>query len=118
MFKSPIIPSSHGFGIWFNKKEKKEYYVTPLINCNLAFVQNINNKYKEVLLANEMSKFAKPSYSKIYRDYAHPIEERYGMFLVRFLNADFSDVLSSYTTFFCFLWDGTSKRIFKYCQKQ
>ena len=25
MFKSPIIPSSHGFGIWFNKKEKKEY---------------------------------------------------------------------------------------------
>ncbi len=102
MFKSPIIPSNHGFGIWFNKKEKKEYYVTPLINCNLAFVQNINNKYKEVLLANEMSKFAKPSYSKIYRDYAHPIEERYGMFLVRFLNADFSDVLSSYTTFFAF----------------
>lgn len=121
MFKSPVIPSSHGFGIWFNKKEKKEYYVTPLTNCNLAFVQNINNKYKEVLLANEMSKFAKSNYSINYRDYAHPLEERYGMFLIRFLNADFSDVLSSYTTFFAFYgtellkeYSNTAKKSYDY----
>ena len=29
MLKSPNIPSNYGFGIWFNKKEKREYYVTP-----------------------------------------------------------------------------------------
>lgn len=102
MYKNPIIPSNYGFGIWFNKKEKKEFYVTPLTNCNLKFVQNINNKYKEVLLANDMSKFAKSNYSVITRDYFHPLEERYGMFLIRFLNADFSDIVSSYKTFFAF----------------
>jgi len=47
MFKNPEIPTDSGFTIWFNKKEKKEFYVTPLMNCNLTFNKKINNTYKE-----------------------------------------------------------------------
>ena len=46
MFKTPEIPTDNGFTIWFNKKEKKEFYVTPLMDCNLTFNKKINNTYK------------------------------------------------------------------------
>ena len=46
MFKNPEIPTDSGFTIWFNKKEKKEFYVTPLMDCNLTFNKKINNPKK------------------------------------------------------------------------
>ena len=30
MFSKPNLPINSGFAIWFNKREKSEYYVTPL----------------------------------------------------------------------------------------
>ena len=102
MFKSPNIPSNFGFGIWFNKKEKREYYVTPLVDCQIKLAKNIHNKYREILLTSENPKFNKPNCEVIKDDYFNPFEERYGMFLIRFLNADFSDVIPAYKTFFAF----------------
>lgn len=102
MLKSPNIPSNYGFGIWFNKKEKREYYVTPLVNCQVKFYKNINFKYGELLLTTESPKFKKPVCDVIKNDYYSPMEERYGMFLIKFLNADFTDVFSAYKTFFAF----------------
>lgn len=102
MFKNPEIPTDSGFTIWFNKKEKKEFYVTPLMDCNLTFNKKINNTYKEILLEHTSYKFPNTKCSLVKRDYFHPLEEKYGMFLIRFLNADFSNSLTAYNTFFGF----------------
>lgn len=102
MVKSPNIPNNFGFGIWFNKKEKREYYVTPLVNCQIKVFKNINFKYGEILLTTENPKFKKPNCEVVQNDYYCPFEERYGMFLIRFLNADFTDVTTAYKTFFAF----------------
>ena len=77
MFKNPEIPTDSGFTIWFNKKEKKEFYVTPLMDCNLTFNKKINNTYKEILLEHTSYKFPNTKCSLVKRDYFHPLEEKY-----------------------------------------
>jgi len=60
-----------------NKKEKKEFYVTPLMNCNLTFNKKINNTYKEILLEHTSYKFPNTKCTLVKRDYFHPLEEKY-----------------------------------------
>ena len=45
MFNNQSLPSNSGFSIWFNKKDRKEYYTTSITNAKIKFANNINFKY-------------------------------------------------------------------------
>lgn len=99
MFSKPNLPINSGFAIWFNKREKSEYYVTPLYLYKIKKVKYIYNKFKTIKLMNIKSQ------SNINReivDYFTPYSERYGRFLINFLNADFSAPETAFKTFFAF----------------
>ena len=99
MYKKPNLPVDFGFGIWFNKKEKSEYYVTPLYFHRIKKVKYIYNNFDTIKLTNNIKR------SSIFRnntDYFNPYTERYGRFFINFLNADFSTYKTAYNTFFAF----------------
>ena len=96
---------NEGFYMWFNQQEKEEYYSTPLFlygvkreekekdetRLYLKLEKNIFGKRK-----NKYDNEIRKQPSTIYIHYAEP----FGMFLMRFLNADLSSYESAYTTFF------------------
>ena len=99
MYTKPKLPVDMGFSIWFNQKEKSEYYVTPLYFYKLKKMKYIYNNYDIIRLTDTVTA------SSIYRntiDYFKPYTERYGSFLINFLNANFSSHLSAYRTFLAF----------------
>ena len=98
------MPNNPGFSIWFTKNDRKEYYATIIINANIELLQNINFKNKEVLLVDDSSNYLSSTVHcyEIKRSLHLPLEERYGMFLIRFLNANFSDFVTAFKTFFAF----------------
>lgn len=104
MFNNQSLPGNSGFSIWFNKKDRKEYYTTSITNAKIKFANNINFKYKEILLLDDSTNFLKSNTlcNIVNRDFSIPLEERYGMFLIRFLNANFSDIVKAFRTFFAF----------------
>ena len=103
---------SEDFYIWFNIKEKEEYYSTPLYLYNVlrkdTDKENDEEKKRDetrvyLKLEKDISKtklnrkkeiIKHPS--TIYIHYAESI----GMLLINFLNADFSSFASAYNTFF------------------
>ena len=99
MYAKPKLPIDSGFGIWFNKKEKSEYYVTPLYFHRIKKIKYIYNNFDTIKLTDNVKR------NSIFRnntDYFNPYTERYGRFLINFLNADFSSYKTSYNTFFAF----------------
>ena len=104
MLKQPNFLHKNGFYIWFDKKHKKEYYITQLPMCKIKFVKDIDNKYNSIKLINGYSNHFDKEEDIYYvsADLMNPFEENYGMFLINFLNADFSTFESAYLTFFCF----------------
>lgn len=98
------IDTSNGFYIWFNAEEKEEYFATPLYLYGVNRKEKNKDKTKmELLLKKDISKIKKgeekeirknPSYIQIH------YVENIGMFLINFLNADFSNYITAYNTFF------------------
>ena len=104
MLKDFMFSQKDGFSIWFDRKLKKEYYITQIEMCKTTFVRKRYDKFKSIKLINKYStEFTeeKPIYHSS-SDLVDPFEENYGMFLINFLNADFSTFESAYLTFFCF----------------
>lgn len=104
MLKDFMFSPKDGFSIWFDKKLKKEYYITQIEMCKTTFVRKRYDKFKSIKLIDKYStEFTeeKPIYHSS-SDLVDPFEENYGMFLINFLNADFSTFESAYLTFFCF----------------
>ena len=104
MLKDFKINSQDGFFIWFNRKYKKEYYVTQLEMCKTQFIKEKNSKYNSIKLEEGYSKEFNNNKPVYYSssDILSPFEENYGMFLINFLNADFSCFETAYLTFFSF----------------
>ena len=38
------------FYIWFDRKYKKEYYITQLAMCKIKFIKEIDNKFNSIKL--------------------------------------------------------------------
>lgn len=104
MLKDFKINSQDGFFIWFDRKYKKEYYVTQLEMCKTRFIKEKNSKYNSIKLEEGYSKEFNSNKPVYYSssDILSPFEENYGMFLINFLNADFSNFATAYLTFFSF----------------
>jgi len=104
MLKDFAFSQKDGFSIWFDTKYKKEYYITQLSLCKIKFIKEPSNKYNSIKLVNGYTNEFKDK-NDIYfasSDIVSPFEENYGMFLINFLNADFSKFENAYLTFFCF----------------
>ena len=105
MRKLPSVRVTEDFYLWFNFKEKEEYYATPL------YLYNVDRKRKDdkdetrlcLTLEKDISKTRLNNKKEIIRQpstiYIH-YAESIGMFLIRFLNADFSSFETAYNTFF------------------
>lgn len=102
MLRTLELPNASGFSIWFNKKEKKEYYITPLTGKQIKLTKDIVTKRNQVLLKSDFENFSSLNCNLYLFNYLMPLEEKYGTFLIRFLNADFTSALTAYKTFFCF----------------
>ena len=99
MFTKLKLPTDSGFSIWFDKKEKTEYYVTPVYSYKINKVKSIYNNHLTIKLASDWKDKSVSCYSMSYRN---PYVERYGRLLLNFLNADFSSAVTAYETFFAF----------------
>ncbi len=84
-----------GFYIWFDKDKKEEYYGTPLYLHNTD--TKIDYKKRQVKLYLNKTKFDGLKYPGLLY---FPYTESFGMMLIMFLNADFSNFEKAYKTFF------------------
>ena len=100
------------FYIWFNMKDKEEYYATPLYLYNVlrkdTDKENDEEKKKDetrvyLELEKDISKTKLNKKKEVIRQpstiYIH-YAESIGLLLINFLNADFSSFESAYNTFF------------------
>ena len=95
--KLPEVAFFEDFYFWFNTETKIEYYATPLYFYKASFdLDNINGVrdvyYKETELTDSGLKHPASMY--------FPFHEKFGLLLLRFLNADLSNYESANKTFF------------------
>lgn len=95
--KLPEVSFFEDFYFWFNTETKIEYYATPLYFYKASFdLDNINGVrdvyYKETELTNSGLKHPASMY--------FPFHEKFGLLLLRFLNADLSNYEIANKTFF------------------
>ncbi len=104
MLRELNFSPKNSFYIWFDKKYKKEYYIAQLSMCKTKFVKEKDNKFNSIKLIKSYSNKFNEEKTIYYSssDIINPFEENYGMFLINFLNADFSSFESAYLTYFCF----------------
>lgn len=92
-----------GFYIWFDKDCKEEYYGTPLYRYCVDWKKNVSNGRLTIKLEKDIRKVL-PSRKKVIDKYPGSLKcyyvEKFGMMLMRFLNADFSTFEKAYNTFF------------------
>lgn len=90
------------FYIWFNREKKEEYYATPLYLYSVYRNEDIENRVLTLKFdKNEIKKRLKEEQGLLYPGNMYfPYVERFGMFLLNFLNANFESYESSYETFF------------------
>ena len=91
------------FYLWFNIKEKEEYYSTPLYLYGVTRTEHKNDETRLYLnLEKDITKI-KPTNKKEIRKHPSTIYIHYaesiGMILLRLLNADFSTFETAYNTF-------------------
>lgn len=90
-----------GFYIWFNKEKKEEYYATPLYLYKANTKVEYDNRLVSVYLEDKKKKtHVEEQGLKFPGNMYFPYHEKFGMFLVRFLNADFQNYECAYDTFF------------------
>ena len=93
----PEVTFFDDFYFWFNTETKKEYYATPLYFYKADFHLDTENKlrdvyYKESELTDRGLKHPASMYFPFY--------EKFGLLLLRFLNADLSNYETANKTFF------------------
>lgn len=91
------INGANSFYIWLNSKNKKEYYTVPITQYKIKIQQNKKSKYPSIVYSQNnipkvspqknRPKFVQNLLKLKLVDMNLPYEERYGMFLVNFLNA-------------------------------
>lgn len=99
MLRENNIPVKDGFNIWFNKEKRKEFYTTSVVLYKTTFNHISNNKFPSIILKSD------EHIGEIYftsANFNSPFEEKYGTFLIKFLNANFSSFETAYNTFFGF----------------
>ncbi|MBQ3408498.1 MAG: hypothetical protein IJH12_04765 [Clostridia bacterium] len=99
MLKRNRFIKSNFFNIWFNRKKQKEFYTSSVVMYKTSLEHKNTNRFQNIII--DKDKIRSPIYftkSDVYS----PFEEKYGTFLIRFLNADFSTFESFYFTFICF----------------
>ena len=85
------------FYIWFNQDKKEEYYSTPLYYYKASFnIDYDTHTLKVYWKENEGTDNGLKHPATLY----FPFVEKFGTFLVRFLNADLSTYESAYKDFF------------------
>ena len=93
----PEVTFFDDFYFWFNTETKKEYYATPLYFYKADYHLDTENKLREVYYKEkEKTDNGLKHPGSIY----FPFYEKFGLMLLRFLNADLSNYEIAYKTFF------------------
>ncbi len=88
------------FYIWFNKEKREEYYSTPMYTYKTNAITDYDNKLMNIYF-NKKAKIEKAEEGlKFPGNLYCPYVERFGMFLLRFLNANLDTFETAYETFF------------------
>lgn len=88
------------FYIWFNKEKREEYYSTPMYTYKTNTTTDYDNKLMNISF-NKKAKIEKAEEGLKYPGNLYcPYVERFGMFLLRFLNANLDTFEIAYETFF------------------
>ncbi len=88
------------FYIWFNKEKRKEYYSTPMYTYKTNTKTDFENKLMNISF-NKKAKIEKNEEGLKYPGNLYcPYVEKFGMFLLRFLNANLENFGTAYETFF------------------
>lgn len=90
------------FYIWFNKQKREEYYSTPLYLYSVNREVDYDNRLMTVIFdKKEVKRRIKEEQGLKYPGNMYfPYAEKFGMFLLRFLNANLETYESAYETFF------------------
>ena len=90
------------FYIWFNKEKREEYYSTPLYLYSVNRKDDFENRLLTLYFdKSEVKGRIKEEQGLNYPGNMYfPYVERFGMFLLRFLNANLETYESAYETFF------------------
>ena len=93
----PEVTFFDDFYFWFNTETKTEYYATPLYFYKADFHLDTINRLREVYYkeTDDTDRGLKHPASIYF-----PFHEKFGLFLLRFLNADLSDYEKANKTFF------------------
>lgn len=110
MLRENNISVKDSFNIWFNREKKKEFYTSSVIMYKTAFNHDHNNRFTNIILKSDENNREIYFTSSNFRE---PFEEKYGSFLIRFINADFSSFNTAYCTFFCFYGFSVLKEFYK-----
>ena len=93
----PKVTFFQDFYFWFDTETKKEYYATPLYFYKADYHLDTENKLRDVYYKEkEKTDSGLKHPASIY----FPFYEKFGLLLLRFLNADLSDYEVAYRTFF------------------
>ena len=93
----PQVTFFEDFYFWFNTETKKEYYATPLYFYKADYHLDTENKLRDVYYKEkEKTDNGLKHPASIY----FPFYEKFGLLLLRFLNADLSNYEVAYKTFF------------------
>ena len=102
------MSNASGFYIWFDKKNKKEYYSMPItlykakihINKSHSYIKYAESYLAKVTPKRNNAAYVQNALNLHLIDLYNPYEERYGMFLINFLNARFDTFHMAYRDFF------------------
>ena len=93
----PEVTFFSDFYFWFNTETKKEYYATPLYFYKADFHLDTENKLRDVYYKEtEKTDNGLKHPASLY----FPFHEKFGLMLLRFLNADLSSYEMANKTFF------------------
>jgi len=93
----PEVTFFDNFYFWFNTETKKEYYATPLYFYKADYHLDTENKLRDVYYKEtEKTDNGLKHPASIY----FPFHEKFGLLLLRFLNADLSNYETANKTFF------------------
>ena len=93
----PEVTFFDDFYFWFNTETKKEYYATPLYFYKADFHLDTENKLRDVYYKEtEKTDNGLKHPASLY----FPFHEKFGLMLLRFLNADLSNYEMANKTFF------------------
>lgn len=103
------VLNDKSFYIWFDKNNKKEYYTTTLTFFNAKTKVAKNSKYSYIYYTENFIPKVSPKRNRagyiqntlkpVPFDLYNPYEERYGMFLINFLNARLDTWYNAYKDF-------------------